>query len=105
MRAGMLRDRVMLERPAAPAEGNWGLTPQHEPAGSVWASVLATAADEKDEPQGTRSLTRFIVRIRYRPDVDSKWRLGWRGKTLDIISVTDPDGRRRELEMEAVGHG
>jgi SPP1 family predicted phage head-tail adaptor len=107
VRAGTLRDRILLERPAAPEAGSWGLTPDHEPVpgGSVWASVLATAADEKDGPRGTRTVTRYTVRIRYRPDVNNKWRIAFRGKTLDIVSVTDPDGRRRELEIEAVAHG
>lgn len=105
MRAGTLRDQVTLEAPAAPSESAWGVTPQHQAVATVWASVVATDADESDGSVATRTLTRYAVRIRYRSDVTSKWRIGYRGRTLDITSVVDPDGRRRELLIEAVRHG
>ena len=101
----MLRDRVTLEAPGAPAESAWGVTPQHQAVATVWANVIAVDAAEKDEPHGTRTVTSYTVRIRYRPDVTSKWKLGWRGKTLDIVSVVDPDGRKSDLKIEAVAHG
>lgn len=102
MRAGTLRDRIKLQRPRAGASGSdWGPQTAFDNEGDVWASVLATAGKEAADVDTVSTVTSFTIRIRYRSDVDSAWRVLWGNKTLDIVDVIDPTGRKAELVITA----
>jgi SPP1 family predicted phage head-tail adaptor len=58
------------------------------------------SATERAANAGVQSAISHRVIIRWRDDVTSKNRLVYRGRTLEIVGVTDPDGRRRELWLE-----
>ena len=49
------------------------------------------------EAQQTAAEVSHQVRMRYRDDVNAEHRVVHRGRNLNILSVTDPDERRREL--------
>lgn len=106
MRAGTLRERIDLELSVPSTDAQWGPVEEWQQyASSVPASVLAAGAGEKVQDKGVGSSTRFNIRIRFRGDVKAAHRVIWRGRTLDILGLTDPDGRRRELVIEAIEHG
>ena len=112
MRAGTLRERVTIQAPGMTADATWGPTEGYSDVDTVAASVIAADGGEvlrsgagaliKDE--GITAFTTYDVLLRYRPDVSSQNRLIWRGKTLDIVSAIDPDGRRRSLKIVAKEH-
>ncbi|MEM6560038.1 MAG: phage head closure protein [Planctomycetota bacterium] len=103
MRAGTLRETVTVQEQSA-TSGQWGRETNWRDAVTVRASVTATAATEQAETQGVTTRTTYTVRLRHRDDVTSRHRLKHRGRTLDILSVIDPDGRRRELELTCEEH-
>ncbi len=102
MRAGSLREFVTIRRATRS-----GSDPAYGPA-TVWANVatvsaqvLPAAGGEAASDEGTQTHTAYTVRLRYRPDLSSTDRLCWRGKTLELLAVLDPDGLRRTLEVTA----
>lgn len=104
IRAGELRDRVGLLAQTNVNDPQWGPTPQWVEVATVWAGVTPVAASEKFAAQGVQSVVSHRVTMRWRADLTSKHRLTYRGRTLDIVGVHDPDGRRRELLIEATEH-
>lgn len=105
MRAGTLRDRIVIQRQSTAVDQAWGQSTAWNDISTVWASVVATVADESFAQKGTASATGYTVKMRYRADVSGADRLKYRGVVLDIVGVIDVGGRRRELEIKAVAHG
>ena len=104
MRAGKLKDRVTLQRYATNVDPKWGTTPGWTGVGDVWADVTPTGGTEKPDAQGVQTTVTHTVSMRYRDDVTTKDRLLYRGRVLELLSVIDVDGARRELLIEAREH-
>lgn len=104
MRSGTLRDRITIQKPTTALRDNqWGRTGEQfgDLATNIAASVLPITAREQLRAGGIQSETTYTIRIRYRSDVTDQCRVIYRGLTLDISSVIDVGGRRRELEIVA----
>jgi SPP1 family predicted phage head-tail adaptor len=107
MRSGSLRTRLTLERPPAndggdtfdaPApSGGWTV------AGEIWAEVRALNAREATIASQQQTIATHMVRIRYpapaaMPTARDRFTLA-SGRKLNIVSVLEPDGRRRTLDI------
>ena len=100
MRAGRLIHRIALYAPQRARDDYASVTTTWvEVATDVAANVrdlvgknFYAAAQEKLEvgPE---------VRIRWRRDVKSTWRVVFGKRTLEVNQAQDPDGRRRELVL------
>ena len=99
MRAGTLRDRVTIQRELVTPDPRWGGTPGWTDVATVWAEVTPRKATERMKDGGIQSDISHVIRMRYRPDLESKDRVTWRGQTLEVEGVIDVGGRRRELEV------
>lgn len=104
MRSGDLNQRVTIQRRQTWA-GKWGPKGSWATVATVWASVLGSKGTEKAADKGVDSATPYTVRMRYRSDVTSTDKFIWRGRVLDLVSVVDADGHRRELVCECVMNG
>ena len=104
MRAGTLRERVTIFQPVPTQDAEWGQIEQYTEVDDSPASVKAKAATEDAKASGVASRVVYEIKMRYRDDITSQTRLEWNTKTLDILSAIDPEGRRRELLIEAVEH-
>lgn len=99
--AGRMRERVTVQRPASPqAPDTYG-----DPAdtftdlATVWAEVLPVGSRRETVAEQLTLVNDFKVTIRYRADVNGTMRLSWRGRTLNIEAVQNPDGRKVALEL------
>lgn len=101
MRAGDMRDRVTLRRWTPTNDPGWGQQPGWSDVEEFWASVTPVAATERFTQAGVQSVMSHRIVCRYRTDLTSKDRLVYRGRVLDIVGLHDPDGRKRELLIEA----
>lgn len=63
------------------------------------ASVLPLSGQETIEVGQQRSELRTKVTIRFRTDVSVKDRIVLGSRTLQIATISDPDGKRRKLEL------
>lgn len=104
MRAGSLRERLTFEKPSSATDPTWGKSLGWVTGAEAWASVTPIGAGERNEGNGVLSNAAYEVRVRYMPDVTSAWRVVWRGRVLDMVSVVDVGARRRELLIRAVEH-
>lgn len=101
---GKLDQRVTLQS-LAETNNSGQLQQVYSDVATVWAEVIARKADEAFEAARTNARRTIRVRIRYRADVTTKWRLVWQGQAYNII---DPDRSARRdgslwLTCEAVG--
>jgi SPP1 family predicted phage head-tail adaptor len=104
MRAGDLRDTVLLQLWSPESDPKWGPTPGYQDVGEIRAKVETVAAAERQNGHGTQDNISHVVTLRYRPDITSKDRLTWRGRTLDIVGLIDVDNRHAELRIECREH-
>lgn len=103
MRAGRLRHRVRIERRSTSRNALGELVRAWTPIRTVSADVREKSAGEGIS--GDKAAAAKVVEVRLRrlsaPDLSTADRLVYRGRTLAIRSILDPDGRRAEVLVEA----
>lgn len=87
----MLNDRITLQRPG-PGTGKLREPQSWEPIATIWAHVLFPSGIEVVRAGGEVSIVRASIRIRARTDIDTSWRVLFKGTAYDIESAL-PDGR------------
>ena len=106
MRAGKLRERVTIQQKTLVSDGMGGQSETWATLATVWAAVKPNIAGAREAMTGAagqvQARTVYEVRIRYRDDIDAKMRVLWRGNTLEIESVSDPDQRQSESVLLCV---
>ena len=103
--AAQMRDFISLLKSVPTDDERFGTTPDWQQYAQVWATVLpmvgTQAGAEEFVQMGVQSLVNYTVTIRYRSDVTNEHRIIYRGKTLELLSVVDPDGKRATLNIIA----
>lgn len=103
MRAATLRSRLAFQKQiAGGGDASWGSALEWVEFARVWGSVQAEAGTETAGDHAVMSSVTYTVRTRWLDGVTSQQRIVWNDRTLDILSVIDPTGRGRELEIKAV---
>lgn len=98
MLAGKLRYPVTLERPVDTRTPTGGAIRTWEPVNREWADIESISGSEFIAAQAPQSQTVFRIRIRYRDDLVSSWRIRDGAKVYEITAVL-PDARRRRIEL------
>jgi SPP1 family predicted phage head-tail adaptor len=104
--AGDYRDRITLHRPGNTMHPETGeqLATWAE-AAEVWAKLVPLSSREAVRAKAAQVETTHRVIIRYRPDVQTSWRITWddpRGHhAADIAGIVETV-RRHELELQCV---
>jgi len=95
--AGDLDQRVTLLAPEYNAEGDeitiWN------PVITVWAHVEPNNAQEETASQRTVADTDIMIIIRYRSDIDARWRIEHRAAIYQIRGMVNIISRRDRLEL------
>jgi head-tail adaptor len=108
LRAGQLRDLMELqERVDSLDAANAPLPPSWRMICRLWADVKQLQGFRQTEieaphAQQLMASSAYKVTVRFRSDVTAKHRLLWIGPpdmSMNILSVADPDGRRRRLVL------
>lgn len=99
--AGKLRHRITLTRTTATYDADGENRETDQESVKVWAQVKAGSQAESAVNNATAARTRFDIRIRYRSDIQTSWKIDYRGQLLDIDSITDPDQMRVWLDIVA----
>lgn len=96
---GRMRERVAIKSPtevrsrSGETTLNWDTT-----LATVWASVEGLSSRDIMQAQQANVLATHRVRIRFRDDVSHTYRIVWRGRTMEIASVTERS-QREVLEL------
>lgn len=69
---------------------------------TVWGSVVGQPGTETLTGEQPTALAKYQIKIRYRSDLNTKMRLIWRGKTLQVMSIYDPQGKRDLLQLDCM---
>jgi SPP1 family predicted phage head-tail adaptor len=72
--------------------------------GTYWFSIEGTAGGEDALAEQQHPRTTHKLMTRFNTDIQPAHRITINGTRYDIVSVFDPDGRKRWLEIEAVEH-
>ena len=97
--AGTLDRRVMLLQPVLNPESDeiesW------QEVGLVWAAVEPRIVGSEETSASGRmvAMTPVAITIRYRADVDVRWRISERGTEYEIRSMVDVLRRRVQLQL------
>lgn len=105
--AGKLRHRVTITRPPDPvsaARDSFGqLTGDYSTVATVWGSYEPLSGREYWQAQQVQADVTGRVWLRWSSltaGMDPTWRLTVLGKTLEVLAVTDEEGRRRMLRVD-----
>ena len=92
-----LRERIGLYRAIETPDGMGGTLRDWQLAFAAWAAVEPLGTTVQSE--SGRTLRRYRITLRHRPDIPSPARLSWRGRTLAVRASDDPDLRRERLHL------
>jgi SPP1 family predicted phage head-tail adaptor len=105
--AGMLTERVLLERSSTTSDGHGGTTTAWaaDPATAVGAQMIPLTGTEATVAQRLAPTANFRCTIRFRSDAQGNPyytpdnRLKHRGRTFNILYVSDRKMQHRWIEM------
>ena len=101
MQAGKLDRQIILKSYAEVTDTFGGITETYTDVATVWASVQDLRGNQFFAAQQINSGITTKFRIRYRSDIDARWRISFKGKEYDIIGVPVEVGRNESLEIMA----
>lgn len=100
MRAGELRDRIVIEQFSTAKDG-YGATPKvWSVFAACWSKVASLSGRELIAAQAALSPVAYTVTMRYLAGVLPKMRIRHGGKLYSIHAVRDVDGFKREMELD-----
>lgn len=99
MRAGLLRERVMVQTRSTTRNLVGEAIVGWADAGEQWAQVRNDSGAELARIRQTFGENAVEVRVRLPLSITKDHRLVHAGRTLEIVAVLDPDNRRREARL------
>jgi len=95
--AGKLRERVTVQIASGSTNTLGETVLAWNNSTAVWASVEGVSAREALALGQQETVVTHRVRMRYLPGLTQQMRFGWRGRTLEIVSLLE-HGNRSEHE-------
>lgn len=83
MNLAKLNKRVVLQLPEQTSDGMGGFTTEYIDTYPVWAAIWPVSAKQVIANEAITSVTSHRVRIRYRDDVGSDWRIRYHDHKKD----------------------
>lgn len=93
MHIGRMHDRVVIQSPTESYSPSGETTLSWATFAEVWASVDGLSSRDIMQAQQANVIASHRVRIRHMDGVTHLQRVVWRGKTMEVASVTDRDNR------------
>jgi len=93
IRAGLMRERVTVQAPSESRNMTGEATLAWQDVGEVWASVDGLSSREVLQAMQANAIASHKVRMRFFPSISHEHRLLWRGRNLEIASVTERENR------------
>ncbi|MGE3831357.1 MAG: phage head closure protein [Parvibaculaceae bacterium] len=101
-RIGRLRHRLTLEAPVTDADDIGGRSVAWTPVATMWAAIETVNGKEIAALGQTDAQLIHRITIRHRDGVGPAMRLRKGARIFEIVSVRDPDGRKRFLVIHAI---
>lgn len=101
--AGHMREQVIVQRQDSTVDGAGGAALVWNDLGTVWAEVKPLTANQQIRAKEVNLAVNYRVTIRWRDDLGTfdtnRYRLMWQGRPMRINGISNPDMRRRFLEL------
>jgi SPP1 family predicted phage head-tail adaptor len=97
---GTLTDRVQLARKTMVPEPEGGHATVYVPMATVWARVRSLAGRMAVVSDARAASVSHSVVLRFRGDIAPGDRVSYRGRSLEIVSAADMNGRRAYLACQ-----
>lgn len=94
---GTLTDRVQLQRREMTRESEGGHATVYVPVATIWSRVRPLPSRAAFEADGRGASISHAVVTRFRTDVKPGDRFVYRGRSLNVVSADDLNGRRAYL--------
>lgn len=88
-----MRERLTVQSPHERQNPFGEASLEWQDEGEVWASVQGLSSREMLMAQQSDAIITHKVRMRFFPGITHKHRLVWRGRTLEIASLTERETR------------
>lgn len=66
---------------------------------TVWAAIWPVSASEMIKADKSTMTITHRIRIRYRSDIESGWRIVWSTRYFNIVSIIDPNMAHRWIDL------
>ncbi len=99
MRIGDLKHSVMLQYQTRVADGMGGFTTTWNDAQTVYAAIWPISAKETVQAMGQAMTITHRVRMRYRANIRSNWRIKHGNRYYNIVSIINPNMERKWLDI------
>lgn len=99
-RVGNMRERVTLQERVETESPSGEPITVYETIEEVWARVEPLKGEEKITAAQIVAMQRFNIFIRSRDDVTVLHRVQWNGIDLDVTATSNPDERKRFLQID-----
>lgn len=93
IKAGIMKERVLIQAPSESRNSLGETTIGWEDAGEVWASVDGLSSREILQAMQANVIASHKIRIRFFPEITPHHRVVWRGKNLEVASVVERNNR------------
>jgi len=99
MRAGELRHRITLQKPSHSRDDFKEMDTSHSDVATVRAAIEWQSGRRYVEAAQVNAEVQGIIRIRYRSDVESDWRIKYGDRYIIILSIANVRERNEELVL------
>lgn len=99
VKIGELRERVQIQRVTNTRDSMGAIIETWATLATVWAKVEPKSAGEQWRREQIQASADWTVTVRYSETYRPSDRIVWRGRTLQIVGVENPDMRRRFAEI------
>lgn len=95
--AGNLTERISMQKPTATRASDGAETITYITETTVWAERIKSSGREFYAAQKMNAEVAEVFRIRYRSGMDTRWRVGYGTRTLELTFVDDSGRRNGEM--------
>lgn len=99
--ARRINRRITIRQPRDVPDGHGGFTTEWQDIATVWAEVISQNGREAVIASALQGVSSYRITIRWRSGVSPEQQIDYDGKTLNIRSADDPDGKRTALVIFA----
>lgn len=99
MQAGKLRHRVTFQNPPTAQNSTGQVTGSYTTLATRWGSIEPLSGRELVNAQQISAEVTHRIRVRWLSGIAPKVRAVFGSRNFDILSVLNPEERKRELEL------
>jgi len=99
LRIGELTKRVTLQYQTKVSDGMGNFTVTWATAAEVYAAIWPISAKETVQAMGQAMTITHRIRMRYRANIRSSWRIKHGNRYYNIVSIINPNMERKWLDI------